>query len=68
MAACSGTIAWMKMNDYTRGASPISKYLLFSIGGPVNGGRTGASRPRSDVFLFKICKYEDVMKFTVLFL
>ena len=52
----------------------MNKSLLLNIEGLLmvegleNGDRIGASGPRSAIFLFKNCKYNDVMEFIVLLL
>ena len=66
--SCLGAMAWMKMDDSFRKASPTSKSLLLQHQELVNGGKTGTSELGSAVFFFQNCNHRDVIEFTVLFL
>jgi len=61
MVACSGAVARMKVDNYSRVASSDEQVLVASASGSVNGSRAGRIEFGSYVFPFsESCKHKYV--------
>ena len=63
----SKVVAWMKIDDYSW-ETAYDQQIFIQHQGAINGGRIGAFRFESSVFLFQKCKHIKVMEYLVLLL